>query len=68
MATEKSMKHMSGASGALAAKAKAAGQSVYDYAKAHKNDKGATGDASRAYCAAVRRSAPQSRRQSKAAA
>lgn len=68
MATDKSMKNMSGASGALQSKAKAAGQSVYDYAKAHKAEKGATGDAARAYCSAVRRSGPQSRRQSKVAA
>lgn len=68
MATDKAMKNMSGASSALASKAKAAGQSTYDFAKAHKADKGATGDAARAYCSAVRRSAPQSRRQSKAAA
>jgi len=68
MATDKSMKNMSGAHKALASKAKAAGQSVYEYAKAHKGDKGTTGDTSRAYVAAVRRSGPQSRRQSKAAA
>ena len=68
MATEKSMKNMAGAGKGLAAKAKAAGQSTYEYAKAHKGDKGVTGDQARAYCAAVRRSGSTSRRQSKAAA
>lgn len=68
MATEKTMKKMGAAGGGLAAKAKTAGQDVYTYAKAHKNDKGATGDAARAYCASVRRSGPTTKRQGKAAA
>lgn len=46
--------------GALTAKAKAAGMSVYQYAVAHQHDKGVTGDECRFYLQVLRKTAKAS--------
>lgn len=46
--------------GALTAKAKAAGQSVYQFAVTHQHDKGVTGDEARFYLNVLRKSAKAS--------
>lgn len=46
--------------GALTAKAKAAGMSVYQFAVAHQHDSGVTGDECRFYLEVLRRSAKPS--------
>lgn len=44
--------------GALTAKAKAAGMSVYAFAQAHQHDKGVTGDEARFYLNVLRKAKP----------